>query len=127
MLFMRYLRTFISIAVFAFPSIALAAAPQTWSDLVNLLVGIMNSGIGILVALAIVFYFYGMYSNILKFGENDVEKKKAYFFWGIIVLFVMVSVWGILALVRNTIFGVRSASSLIYEHVAYVSHTLPSA
>lgn len=85
------------------PAVALAeGAPRTWSELVDTLVSLMNSGIVVLVALAIAAYFYGIYSNILKFGENDPEKKKAYFFWGILVLFVMVSVWGILRIVRYT-------------------------
>lgn len=86
------------------PAIAFAA-PRTWSELVYGLVSLMNIGVAVLVALAIALYFYGISSNILKFGENDPEKKKAYFFWGIIILFVMVSVWGILRVVRYTLFG----------------------
>lgn len=87
----------------AAPAVALAA-PRTWSELVGALVTIMNSGVAILVSLAIVFYFYGVTSNILKF-ENDPERRKAYFFWGLIALVVMVSVWGILRILENTLFG----------------------
>lgn len=99
---MRSMR-FVLLAALLLPGLALAA-PKTWSDLVGLLVAYMNMGVGVLVTIAIVVYFYGMSSNILKFGENDVEKKKAYFFWGIIILVVMVSVWGILRLARSTLF-----------------------
>ncbi|MDO8552019.1 MAG: hypothetical protein Q7S01_00650 [bacterium] len=88
-----------------FPAIVLAeGAPRTYSALVNQLVSLMNYAVIVLVALGVAIYFYGMYSNILKFGEDNPEKKKALFFWGIIILFVMVSVWGILRIMQNTFF-----------------------
>lgn len=92
------------------PALALAASatttPNTWGGLVNILVSLMNKGIGALMFLAIAVYFWGISSNILKFGEeNEVEKRKAYFFWGVIILFVMFSVFGILKILQNTLFG----------------------
>ena len=51
-----------------------------------------------------VVYFWGIWENILEF-EEDNEKRKAYFWWGLVVLFVMVSIWGIINLLKNTIFG----------------------
>ncbi|MDO8482125.1 MAG: hypothetical protein Q7S75_03525 [bacterium] len=89
------------------PAIAFAAtAPRTWSELVNALVSIMSTGAITLITLAFVIYFYGISSNILKFGEDtNGEKKRAYFVWGIIILFVMVSIWGILRLLQNTFLG----------------------
>ncbi|OGG70571.1 hypothetical protein A3F27_02955 [Candidatus Kaiserbacteria bacterium RIFCSPHIGHO2_12_FULL_53_13] len=101
---MTKIRSLITYAVLLVPAVALAA-PRTWSELVDSLVSLMNYGVATLVALAIALYFYGISSNILKLGENEPEKKKAYFFWGIIILFVMVSVWGILRIVRYTLFG----------------------
>jgi len=50
-------------------------------------------------------YFYGIATSVPKLGEGDSERLRAHFFWGIIALFVMFSVWGILALLRNTLFG----------------------
>lgn len=85
------------------PAVAFAAAPRTWSELVNTLVSLMNAGAMTLITLALVIYFYGVSSNILKFGEEtDGQKKRTYFVWGILILFVMVSIWGILALLQNT-------------------------
>ena len=87
------------------PSLVLAAAPRTFLDLSSLVVNLLNSATGVLILLGIVVYFYGVSTNILKFGEGDVERLKNYFFWGIIVLFVMVSLWGIIQLLQNTLFG----------------------
>lgn len=87
------------------PSVALAASPHTFRDLAGLIVTLLDAATGVLIVAGIAVYFYGISTNILKFGEGDAEKLKNYFFWGIIVLFVMVSIWGILQLLRNTLFG----------------------
>lgn len=93
-----------TLSFLAVPSIALADAPKTFSELAEKLVGLMNAATGVLILLGLVVYFWGMSINILKF-EEDVEKRKAYLVWGIIVLFVMLSIWGIIALLQNTLFG----------------------
>jgi hypothetical protein len=52
-------------------------------------------------------YFWGIATNIPHFGdEKGAEKRKSFFFWGLIILFVMVSIWGIIQLLQNTL-GVR--------------------
>jgi FtsH-binding integral membrane protein len=79
------------------------AAARNFSELVDSLVGLINTGVGFLLIFGIIVYFWGISVNILKF-ENDPEKRKAYFFWGIIVLFVMFSIWGIIELLQNTLF-----------------------
>lgn len=95
-------------SILALPYVA-GAAPSTWCGLVNQLVQLMNSGIATLLLLAFVIYFYGIATNILNFGgetkKGEDNLKQSYFFWGVIVIFVMVSVLGILRLLQNTLFG----------------------
>jgi len=99
--------------IVALPAVALAAgAVKTYSDLVNKLVSIMGIGSIVLVTLGFAAYFYGMSANILQFSsESGVEKRKAFFFWGIIILFVMLSIPGILRLLGRTLFTNPSAPS----------------
>ncbi len=101
---MRRVQLILAASALAFPAVALAAAPKTFGDLAQLIVSLMNGFTALLVLAGIVIYFYGVSTNILKFGEGDHSKIKNYFFWGIIVLFVMVSVWGILQILQNTLF-----------------------
>jgi D-alanyl-lipoteichoic acid acyltransferase DltB (MBOAT superfamily) len=99
-------RTVALLAVLALiPSAALAAAPQTLQALANVIVNLLDNATATLVVLGIVVYFYGVSTNILNFSDDGGEKLKAYFFWGIIVLFVMVSIWGILHILQDTLFG----------------------
>ncbi|MEK7106720.1 MAG: hypothetical protein AAB899_00860 [Patescibacteria group bacterium] len=109
---MNRVLTAILACVAVIPSVAFAVtAARTYSELVDQLVSLMNAGVAVLVALGVAIYFYGMYSNILKFGEDNPEKKKAFFFWGIIILFVMVSIWGILQIMQNTLFPPDGSSN----------------
>ncbi len=81
------------------------AAPRNFQELSNSIVFLLDNATAVLVVAGIAVYFYGISSNILKFSDEGGEKMKAYFFWGIIVLFVMVSIWGILRLLQDTLFG----------------------
>ena len=100
---MSTLRRILVSTVILSPSLALAA-PRTFSDLGNTTAGLLNATTGVLIVAGVAVYFWGISINILKFGEER-EKFRNYFFWGIIVLFVMVSLWGIVYLVQNTLFG----------------------
>ncbi len=89
----------------ALPGVTLAAA-HNFLELSNTLVELISTATGVLIVFGLVAYFYGMATNINEFGKEDGhEKIKAYFFWGIVILFVMVSIWGIVELLRNTIFS----------------------
>ncbi|MEY4747461.1 MAG: hypothetical protein RLZZ416_510 [Candidatus Parcubacteria bacterium] len=96
---------FLPAAVFA------ASAPRTFQELANLIVVILNNASVVLIVAGIVIYFYGISTNILKFGDEGWEKVKSYFLWGLIVLFVMMSVWGILRVIQDTLFGGDQAIS----------------
>jgi len=101
---MTALRLLLALLILASPFTA-AAAPMTFRDLANTIVLILDNATAVLIVAGIVIYFYGISTNILKFGEGDRAKFRNYMVWGIIVLFVMVSVWGILRLLQSTLFG----------------------
>lgn len=88
------------------PAIALAAgAPRTLSALAALIVDIINSGTALLVLAGIVVYFWGITTNMFKIQKGDAGVAKQYFLWGIAIIFVMVSIWGIVRLIQETLFG----------------------
>ena len=101
---MKFLRPLALVALFM-PQLALASAPRTFSELANLIVTLIDSAAGLLVIAGIVIYFYGISTSIVKLKDEGGEKLRAYFVWGILVIFVMVSIWGILRLLQNTLFG----------------------
>lgn len=98
------MKKFLPIFLLLAPAVTLAA-PRTFSELANLIVNLINGGIGVALILGIVIYFWGIVSSIPRSGKADGEKLRTQLLWGMIALFVMFSVWGILALLRNTLFG----------------------
>ena len=88
-----------------------AGAPRNLTDLANQITGLFSSATAALVLLGLIAYFWGITENILKFGEEGWVKIKAYFLWGVIVVFVMVSIWGILHVLYATVFGSDPFSS----------------
>ncbi len=108
-------------AILVVPTFALAAAPRTFLELSNTIVLILDNATAVLIVAGIVVYFYGISTNILNFSDDGGEKVRAYFFWGIIVLFVMVSIWGILRLLQSTLFGgsVSSPTSGLVQTPSY--------
>lgn len=64
--------------------------------------------IPIAITLSVVLFSYGSASFILNLGNEEARAKaKKYLIWGILVLFVMVSVWGLVELLTN-FFGFKT-------------------
>ncbi len=96
------------------PAVALAATPKTFSALVDLLIYLINGAIGVLVLAAVVIYLYGASTSILSLNTEHKEKMKAFYLWGILALFIMVSIWGILSLLRATLFPGAQSDGIHY-------------
>lgn len=102
---MRRTALFTILASTCAPMIALAA-PQTFKELVEYLVTIMNMLVPIIITAALVVYLFGISQSVLDFGgDKGRDKMKAYMFYGILIIFVMVSIWGILNLLQDTFFS----------------------
>lgn len=76
---------------------------HTFGDLVCLFVSIINALISILVALAILGFFWGVFRyGFSSDSEEKVQEGKTIMLYGVIALFVMVSIWGILNILTRT-------------------------
>lgn len=91
-------KTFLASTLFAVPFLASAADLTTVVAKVG---SIISAVTPIIVALALVYFFWGLATYILSSGEKKSEGASM-MIWGIIALFVMVSVWGLVGLISNT-------------------------
>lgn len=69
--------------------------------------------IPITFALALLFFFYGLADFIRTASEKTKEEGKNRMKWGIIALFVMISIWGIIGYIGDSLgikTGVKSGS-----------------
>ena len=84
-----------ALASLALPSLAGAV---TLLDTINLISQFINAAIPILIALAIVFFFYGLLEYVMKWSNSGISHMIGV----VIAIFVMVSIWGIIKLLQNT-------------------------
>lgn len=78
------------------PTFASAQPPQNFDEVVNIFISIADLAFPVLVALALLIFFWGLTKFMAGGGnERSVEEGKKLMFWGIIGLFVMLSFWGI--------------------------------
>ncbi|MEK7185719.1 MAG: pilin [Patescibacteria group bacterium] len=71
---------------------------------------VINTLLAILVALALLYFMWGLARMIFRVAgdEKAIEEGKRIMLWGIISLFVMVSVWGIVNFLADSFgFGER--------------------
>jgi|CXWK01.1.fsa_nt_gi hypothetical protein len=55
-----------------------------------------------MAALALLYFFWGLAQFILKSGDSDShENGRQTMIWGIVALFVIVAVWGLVAFIQD--------------------------
>ena len=64
---------------------------------------LMKAVVPLLMSLALAAFVYGIIKFFLN-PDNEEKRKdgKSYMFWGIITIFVMVSIWGLVGILSNT-------------------------
>lgn len=99
--------TIVSIALFGVPTVAVAfGAPRDLTDLMYLFIDLLDQAVVVVAGLALLFFFWGLAQLILNADNEDKKKAgKSIMVWGIIILFVMFSIAGILRVLDNTFFG----------------------
>ena len=100
-------KTLLGIVLFLLPGVALAQS--NIRDVLLNISGLINIIIPLLIALAIVAFFWGLVQYIWSGGEGH-EKGRNVMIAGIMSLFVMLSIFGIVHLISNT-FGVGGTNT----------------
>ncbi len=98
----------LSLVVLGLPALASAA---TLLDTLALANTFLNAAIGLFVTLAIVVFFWGLIKYLASVGDEKQAGLRI-MFYGVIVIFVMVSIWGIVRLLQST-FKVTSTDPII--------------
>ena len=78
---------------------------STITDIIYFMINIINQAVILVVALALLFFFWGVARFILN-ADNEEKRTegKRVMIWGIIALFVMLFVWQIVNILANTFF-----------------------
>ncbi|MBP6858615.1 MAG: hypothetical protein KBC33_02170 [Candidatus Pacebacteria bacterium] len=102
------------------PSIASAQAITDVNTLTYKLTNLGNTFIQILIAFAVIWIIL----NVVRFimSGDDADKRKGYqggILWGIVGLFVILSIWGLVRILTNTFRTDTTAPVNQYPRVQY--------
>ena len=98
----------LSAAVLTVPALASAVGLLDTLVTVN---RFLNGLIGVIITIAIIVFFWGLVRYLTDVGEKKHEGL-IMMFYGLIAIFVMVSIWGIIHLLQNT-FGIAGQNQAI--------------
>lgn len=88
------------------------AAVSSVGEFITFLIGPLTYLIYILFSVAILVFFWGIVVFIAHAGdERKVEEGKGFIVWGIVGIFVLVSIWGILGYIQSSL-GLNAGGNL---------------
>ena len=74
--------------------------------LIGEILDILDLVVVLIIALALVFFLWGVALFVLNAGDPEGQSKgKSIMFWGLIALFVMVAVWGLVGFLQDALIG----------------------
>jgi uncharacterized membrane protein len=101
-----YNKVFLRLSVTAFAIAPLFAYAASVEDIMGVVTGLLNLIIPILMIIATVVFLFGVITYITAGGDEDkAATGRSYIIWGLIGLFAMVAVWGLVLALVST-FGV---------------------
>lgn len=109
------MRRIIGIAAAGSLFLPVLASAATLLDTLSLVNTFLNAAIGLFITLAIVIFFWGLIKYLVEVGEKKAEGLQI-MFYGVVAIFVMVSIWGIIRLLQST-FKVTSTAPVIPQGI----------
>jgi len=80
---------------------------RSLGGLVDVVVSLMNSAVALLAAAALLVFFWGLVKFIYAAGDGGEHLKgRQLMMWGIIIFFVMGSLWGIIGFIAGSVFSI---------------------
>ncbi len=84
--------------------VPLGAAAQTGLEgVIGTFSDLINAAIPLIIALAVLYFFWGLAKYILNASDEGAkEEGRSIMIWGVIAIFVMVSLFGLVQLLQET-------------------------
>jgi bacteriorhodopsin len=97
------MKKIIAFVIAASPALALAQQPITdINSAAQKATNIGNLFVGILISFAVLWIIFNVVRYLIAGGDEDRKKGGWAIFYGIVGLFVILSIWGLVAILKNT-------------------------
>ena len=100
----KHLTAAAAFALLVSPTFALAAA-SNFGELVKIVISMVKSLIPLVIALSMLYFSWGLFMLVKSNSEDKREDAIKTITFGILAMFVMVAVWGLVNVLTSTIFG----------------------
>lgn len=102
----------VSLSIAPFGAFAIVSTTQGLGGVFSTVGGLLGIITPVVVGLALLGFFWGLAMYVLNFSGDDKDKRKGrdMMVYGTLVLFVMVSVWGIIQILQQT-FGLTNSET----------------
>ena len=106
------IKIYFALSLFILPVFTYADNFSKTSGLLGSAKDIVNKTlIPLVFSLALLVFFWGVVKYIWSSGDDKNEGKKI-MIWGIVALFVMASVWGLVAFIQTELFGSSNPTNI---------------
>lgn len=107
-------KIFTTISLYMFPVLVLADDTVTGADsLITKINSILKSVFPIIISIAVIYFVYQVMMYTISGDEDKKKAAKDGMIYGIIGLFVMVSIWGLVGILSGTFgFGTQTTPTL---------------
>ena len=84
-------------------ALAATGGVSTIEGLILKVKSLLNMIVPLLIAFAVVFFLFGLIKYVTSGDAEDKSAARSYMIWGVVAIFVMTAVWGLVALLSNTL------------------------
>jgi succinate dehydrogenase/fumarate reductase cytochrome b subunit len=105
----------ISLSPILVPFLALAQANVQTGYLGSIIDGgtiLLRKALVFLIALAVVWFIWNVIRYTMSDNEESKEKARSQMIWGIVAIAVIVSVWGLVAVLQNMFLGTSGVTGV---------------
>jgi len=107
----------ISVGVLPLVALAQAYTPANGiGGLITLLGSLLQAALPVLISLAVVWFVWNVFRYVIAGSDEEKTKARVNMIWGIVGIFVMVSIWGLVSILANT-FGTQGTTADIGDQL----------
>jgi len=100
----RLLKFGVSASIFLAPALVFGATTSSGiTGLLEMVMGIIQALIPIVIGLAVLTFLWGILQYVVAKDEDKQKEARGIMLYGIIALFVMVSVWGLVNILGDSL------------------------
>ena len=111
------MKKFIIAALVFVPALASAQNLGNLKTLIESIGNLVGIALPIVVAIALLAFFWGLVKFIFAQGNEEAKTDaKKIMIWGLVALFVMVSVWGLVGFIGDSL-GINQGDTIIVPEV----------